>query len=104
MLPRFPPQAVHDFATIQPMNSAPLLDVADLSISFGTRQAVKDISFEINPGETLGLVGESGSGKSATSLAILRLLPQTAQVTGTITFAGESLLDLPSEQMRRRRG
>ena len=86
------------------MNSAPLLDVADLSISFGTHQAVKKISFQINPGETLGLVGESGSGKSATSLALLRLLPSTAQVTGSIRFVGEDLLALPEENMRRHRG
>jgi peptide/nickel transport system ATP-binding protein len=83
---------------------APLLDVKDLSIAFNHHPAVKGISFHINPGETLGLVGESGSGKSATSLALLRLLPPTAQVTGTITFAGEPLLSLPAESIRRHRG
>jgi peptide/nickel transport system ATP-binding protein len=86
------------------MKSAPLLDVANLSIAFGPQPAVKNISFQIHPGEVLGLVGESGSGKSATSLAILRLLPDTAQTTGNITFAGEDLLSLPSEAMRRHRG
>jgi peptide/nickel transport system ATP-binding protein len=86
------------------MKSAPLLDVANLSIAFGPHPAVKNISFQIHPGEVLGLVGESGSGKSATSLAILRLLPDTAQVTGNITFAGENLLTLPAESMRRHRG
>src|ERR1700733_170622 len=86
------------------MKSAPLLDVSNLSISFGPHPAVKNISFQIHPGEVLGLVGESGSGKSATSLALLRLLPDTAQVTGAITFAGEDLLSLPEEAMRRRRG
>ncbi|HMF63112.1 MAG TPA: ABC transporter ATP-binding protein [Edaphobacter sp.] len=86
------------------MLSTPLLDVSDLSIAFGHHQAVKNISFQINPGETLGLVGESGSGKSATSLALLRLLPHTAQITGNITFAGEPLLSLPEESMRRHRG
>lgn len=93
-----------NLATIQAMSSAPLLDVRNLSIAFGKQPAVRDISFHINPGETLGLVGESGSGKSATSLAILRLLPATAQVTGTINFAGESLLLLPEASMRRHRG
>jgi peptide/nickel transport system ATP-binding protein len=86
------------------MKSAPLLDVSNLSIAFGAHPAVKNISFQIHPGEALGLVGESGSGKSATSLALLRLLPDTAQVTGNITFAGEDLLTLPAESMRRHRG
>jgi peptide/nickel transport system ATP-binding protein len=86
------------------MKSAPLLDVSNLSISFGPHPAVKNISFQIHPGEVLGLVGESGSGKSATSLALLRLLPDTAQVTGNITFAGEDLLALPAESMCRHRG
>ena len=86
------------------MGSAALLDVKDLSIGFGQHAAVKGISFHINPGETLGLVGESGSGKSATSLAILRLLPPTARVDGSIEFDGEDLLGLPEEAMRRRRG
>ena len=86
------------------MKSAPLLDVVNLSIAFGHHQAVKNISFQIHPGEVLGLVGESGSGKSATSLALLRLLPDTAQVTGNIAFAGEDLLTLPAESMRRHRG
>jgi peptide/nickel transport system ATP-binding protein len=86
------------------MVSASLLDVSNLSISFGQHKAVKNISFQINPGETLGLVGESGSGKSATSLALLRLLPSTAQVTGSIRLGGEDLLSLPEENMRRHRG
>ena len=86
------------------MKSAPLLDVSNLSIAFGPHPAVKNISFQILPGQVLGLVGESGSGKSATSLALLRLLPDTAQVTGNITFAGEDLLTLPAETMRRHRG
>jgi peptide/nickel transport system ATP-binding protein len=83
---------------------SPLLEVKGLSIAFNHRPAVNDISFQINPGETLGLVGESGSGKSATSLALLRLLPANAQVTGDILFAGEQLLALPEESMRRHRG
>lgn len=86
------------------MSTVPLLDVHGLSIAFGKQAAVRDISFHINPGETLGLVGESGSGKSVTSLAILRLLTRSAQVTGSIAFAGESLLNLPEAAMRRHRG
>jgi peptide/nickel transport system ATP-binding protein len=86
------------------MDRAPLLHVKDLSIAFGHQEAVKGISFHINPGETLGLVGESGSGKSVTSLAVLRLLPQTAKITGAIDFGGEDLLALREEGMRRKRG
>jgi peptide/nickel transport system ATP-binding protein len=86
------------------MDSAPLLDVRDLSIAFGQQVAVRGISFHISPGETLGLVGESGSGKSATSLAVLRLLPPAASVAGSINFKGEDLLGLPERAMWRRRG
>ena len=90
------------------MDDAPLLEVKDLSIAFGQQAAsgiaVRGISFHINPGETLGLVGESGSGKSATSLAVLRLLPHTARVAGRINFSGDDLLGLAEEGMRRRRG
>ena len=85
-------------------SATPLLEVADLSIAFNHHPAVKQISFRIRAGETLGLVGESGSGKSATSLALLRLLPDTAQVSGKIRFGGEDLLALPEEAMRRHRG
>ena len=84
--------------------SAPLLAVEGLSIDFQGRPAVENISFHINEGETLGLVGESGSGKSATSLALLRLLPPTATVSGSIRFAGDDLVVLPEGAMRRHRG
>jgi len=83
---------------------APLLEVNDLTIRFGQHPAVQNISFHIHRGETLGLVGESGSGKSATSLALLRLLPPIAEVTGSIVFDGQPLLTLPEETMRRHRG
>jgi peptide/nickel transport system ATP-binding protein len=88
---------------------APLLSVTDLRIAFSGQQAVRGISFEIAPGETLGLVGESGSGKSATSLALLRLLPPSATISGGLRFARadgvvEDLLTLPENAMRRHRG
>ena len=78
--------------------------MACLKIRFGQQVAVDDVSFHVNVGETLGLVGESGSGKSATSLAILRLLPPGATAAGEIRFKGESLGRLSSEAMRRKRG
>ena len=82
----------------------PLLHVADLRIRFGSHAAVDGVSFTIAPGETLGLVGESGSGKSATSLALLRLLPASARISGGVRFDGEDLLTLPAPAMRRLRG
>ena len=87
-----------------PLDAAPLLSVQNLRIAFGTHEAVRGISFAIAPGETLGLVGESGSGKSATALAMMRLLPPSASVSGSTTFRGEDLLALPEETMRRHRG
>ncbi len=82
----------------------PILQVENLSIDFGNTPAVDNISFEMHEGETLGLVGESGSGKSAAALAILRLLPPTATIAGSIAFAGTPLLTLSEEAMRRHRG
>ena len=81
-----------------------LLEVRDLRIAFAGKEAVRGISFEVGRGETLGLVGESGSGKSATSLAMMRLLPESAKVTGSITLDGSEMLTLPEAEMRRRRG
>jgi peptide/nickel transport system ATP-binding protein len=73
-----------------------------------TIPAVRDVSFSIAPGEVLGLVGESGSGKSITSLAIMRLLPPQARVSGEIFFsengATRNLPALPDDSMRQLRG
>jgi peptide/nickel transport system ATP-binding protein len=90
--------------------SAPLLAVHDLRIAFSGHEAVHGISFDIAPGETVGLVGESGSGKSATSLALLRLLPPTATITGGLQLTcepnpnTEDLLTLSENEMRAHRG
>ena len=85
-----------------------LLQVEHLNVTFTTQSgvvaAVRDVSFSIPESGTLGLVGESGSGKSATSLSIMRLLPPQASPTGRIIFAGDDLLALPDETMRRLRG
>jgi oligopeptide/dipeptide ABC transporter ATP-binding protein len=87
----------------------PILSVEDLHVQFwtgrGTVHAVNGISFDIAPGETLGIVGESGCGKSVTSLALLGILPRAGRVTrGTATFDGRDLLKLKDEQLRSIRG
>jgi peptide/nickel transport system ATP-binding protein len=82
----------------------PLLEVSDLRIAFSAHQAVGGISFRIAAGETLGLVGESGSGKSATSLAMMRLLPPSATVSGSVRLGSQELLTLPEATMRGHRG
>jgi oligopeptide/dipeptide ABC transporter ATP-binding protein len=85
-----------------------LLTVRGLNVHFATPGgevcAVRDLDFSIATGETLGLVGESGSGKSVTSLAILRLLPPQARITGQVVFAGQDLGKLDEAGMREIRG
>src|SRR5260221_10582888 len=74
----------------------PILSVRNLTVDFPTHDgvvhAVDDVSFDLADAETLGIVGESGSGKSVTAMAILGLLPNSAQVSGEIEFDGENLV------------
>ena len=80
--------------------SGSLLGVRSLKVQFGTFTALEDISFELQPGETLGLVGESGSGKSTLARAVLRLIPASA---GQISWRGEDMLSWSKAQLRRNR-
>ena len=82
-----------------------LLSVRDLSITYGDVRAVADVSFDVAPGERVGIVGESGSGKTTLALALMRLLPPWAvQEGGTVTLDGINLSDLPEERLRPLRG
>ncbi|GAA1870828.1 ABC transporter ATP-binding protein [Pseudonocardia ailaonensis] len=87
-----------------------LLEVEDLKVAFTRRGepdslAVDGVSFDVKPGEIVGLVGESGCGKSVTSLAVMRLLPERGnRVRGSVRMDGEDLLALSDREMRERRG
>jgi oligopeptide transport system ATP-binding protein len=87
----------------------PLLDVRDLEVRFWTARgiihAVNGVSFDIAPGETLGIVGESGCGKSVTSLALVGILPRAGRVTaGSARFEGRDLIGLSDDELRTIRG
>ncbi|HET7855005.1 MAG TPA: ABC transporter ATP-binding protein [Gaiellaceae bacterium] len=87
----------------------PLLSVQDLEVRFWTGRgiihAVNGVSFEVAPGETLGIVGESGCGKSVTSLAILGILPRAGRVTaGSVRYQGRELTGLSDDELRSIRG
>jgi peptide/nickel transport system ATP-binding protein len=90
------------------LSAAPLLEVADLSVRFdtdsGTVHAVDKMSFRLAESEVLGIVGESGCGKSVTAMSLLRLLPETASISGRVRFDGEDLLGAPTRRLRRIRG
>ena len=91
------------------MTPAPLLEVRHLRVEFPTRRAtlvaLDDVSFDIAPGEILGVVGESGAGKSLTGAAIIGLLDPPGRIaSGEIRFDGQRIDDLSYEGMRRLRG
>ena len=85
-----------------------LLDVRDLNVRFDTPDgevhAVKNLSFRLERGETLGIVGESGSGKSQAVLSLIGLLADNGRADGVAEFDGRNLLALPEGQLRRIRG
>ena len=88
----------------------PILEVENLSVSFvtdsGRASVVEEVSFAIQPGETVGLVGESGCGKSVTAMSIMRLIPSPPShvESGRILFQGDDLLTLDNGEMRAVRG
>jgi peptide/nickel transport system ATP-binding protein len=84
--------------------AAPLLEIDGLSVSVGATQILKNLSLEVGAGEILGLVGASGSGKSMTALAIMRLLPAHARLTGAVRLRGAPLSDKTERELRSIRG
>ena len=85
-----------------------VLSVRNLNVRFnsenGVVHAVRGVDFDLMPGKTLGIVGESGSGKSVTSLAIMGLLPPTAEIAGSVRLMGKELLGLNDKAMCAYRG
>ena len=88
----------------------PVLSIQDLTVSFQTDEgrltAVDHLSFDVRPGEVLGLVGESGCGKSVTAMSVLRLVPRPPGQfdAGRIMYNGQDLLSLPVQELRKVRG
>ncbi len=86
----------------------PILEVRDLAVGFvqgGQRtEAVRGVSFELYPGETLAIVGESGSGKSVTALSTVRLLPDNAEITGRVRYRGREMVTADERTLRTVRG
>lgn len=82
----------------------PLLELRNLSIRYGRDEIVRNLSFEIRPGESFGLVGESGSGKSSVANAVISDMPHLMHASGEVLFQGHNLLTATPAEMRALRG
>ena len=92
------------------VENTPVLEVTDLTVTFPGRngdpdvRAVRGLGYTVRRGEVLGIVGESGSGKSVSAMAAMGLLPDHAEVTGSVRLHGEEILGLDERTMARKRG
>src|SRR5690242_9009231 len=90
------------------MSAGPLLSVSKLTVAYQTRagqvRALDGVSFDVVAGVALALVGESGSGKSTAALAIMGLLGPEARISGSVSFKGRDLPQLPADELRKIRG
>src|SRR5436190_2952903 len=97
-----------DAGPVRERGEGPLLEVRDLTVTFPTEDgvvnAVRGVSYTLAEREVLGIVGESGSGKSVSSLAVMGLLPRSAQITGQILLEGRDVLRMSQKQQRGLRG
>jgi peptide/nickel transport system ATP-binding protein len=88
--------------------SEEILSVKDLAVSFPTEDgvvnAVRGVTYSLNERDVLGVVGESGSGKSVAAMALMGLLPKTAQITGDVRFRGQDVLAMTPKEQRSLRG
>jgi peptide/nickel transport system ATP-binding protein len=102
-------------ADAEPATAGPVLEVRDLRVAFPTRpgrprggagliEVVRGLSFDVAPGEVVGVVGESGSGKSVSATAIMGLLPDNARVAGSVRLEGRELLGLGDRELSGLRG
>ena len=104
------PQVPANASPPAPIGAAapPILEVSNLSVTFnsdaGPVTAVRSLSYQVHPGEVLGIVGESGSGKTVSSLAVMQLLPQHARISGSARFQGQELVGRGDAELSAIRG
>ncbi|RTF60313.1 ATP-binding cassette domain-containing protein [Serratia marcescens] len=89
--------------TSTPLSTTPLLSVNRLTHLYAPGKGFSDVSFDIYPGEVLGIVGESGSGKSQTAFALMGLLASNGRIGGSAKFNGREILNLPENQLNKLR-
>ncbi|GAA4523698.1 ABC transporter ATP-binding protein [Amycolatopsis samaneae] len=91
-------------ASARPVGEAALLELEDVSVSFGTTEAVRSVRYSVAAGEVVAVVGESGSGKTVTAMSLLGLLPPGAEVSGRALLSGRDLFAMTPGELRAVRG